>query len=246
MKFFYYCILVLSRKYLNLNIILQFHKVKGGKEDIMKKELVGIFIMMLLIITSVPVVGTVSEERIDETITNVGMASLEELTDQYQENCGDCRFFENYAWQQFKPSKSRLLRVEVCIAQWFTGSPDLMLTIEKPLGTILTGKSLSVMEIPDSYCDWVSFDIPDINLETGELYYIVLQYPMGGEYSWCCANGNPYPAGVSSIGSDWDWCFRTIAEKTRSRTYDNLEDFPILTLFLQKLLKFFPIFELIL
>jgi hypothetical protein len=189
----------------------------------MKKKIIGIFVCMLMIAAIViPVAGITNLDIRNESNTHPEISPTGEVKDQYQENCGDCEYFDNYAWQQFVPTKSKLLRVEVCIAQWYYGSPDITLSIERPLGTVITSKSLPVSAIPEYYCDWVSFNIPDVMLTPGNTYYIVLSYPQGGEYSWCGTWGNPYPKGESDIHPDWDWCFRTWV------SHGEIEPLPIL------------------
>ena len=122
-----------------------------------------------------------------------------------------------------------------------TNSPDITLSIEKPLGTSLSSKTLPVSAINSGTCDWVTFDIPDINLIVGATYYIVISYPPGGEYGWCGAWGNPYASGVSDVDPDWDYTFRTIVEKARPRIVNIfinfLENHPNLFPMLRQLLK---------
>ena len=181
-----------------------------GRLEYLKKKIIGVFVSMLLIAATVlPVAGTIKQNEKSESNTIFEISSLGEVKDQYQEDCYECWYFDNYAWQQFVPTKSKLLRVEVSIAQWYSGSPDITLSIERPLGTVLTSKGLPASAIPEWYCDWVSFNVPDVILTPGNTYYIVLSYPLGGEYSWCGTWGNPYPKGESDIHPDWDWCFRT-------------------------------------
>jgi len=97
------------------------------------------------------------------------------VTDQKQEQCNDCAFVPNYAYQGFVPEGHKLLKVDLCIAHWFSGSPDLEISIEKPLGTSLTSASLTPAQIPTPNCNWVSIDLnPKIILENGETYFIVL------------------------------------------------------------------------
>jgi hypothetical protein len=93
-----------------------------------------------------------------------------------------------------------------------TGSanePPLNLSIERPLGTILTQKSLPWNAVPQMYCNWTSFDVPDISITPGLTYYIVLTFEMGADYNWCGAWNNPYPPGISNRDPTWDWTFRT-------------------------------------
>ena len=122
----------------------------------------------------------------------------------------DYVFVSDFEWQEFVPSRERLVRVEVRIGQWYSGSPNLKLSIEKPLGTILTFKELPASEIPSESCNWVSFDVPDVYLIPGEKYYIKLTAPLDSEYGWLYNEANDrYPQGNSSKGSGYDWCFGT-------------------------------------
>ena len=160
-----------------------------------------------------------------------------------QPNCDECKYVENYAYQEFVPAVNKLLGVELSLAQHYWGSPDLQITIEKPLNNVLASAILDVSEVPEEYCDWIEIDLePNIILEKNQKYYIVVQYEPGGEYSWCGANGNPYPAGESDIGPDWDWTFRTIVIKSKPKGVNNpflhfLENFPILNLLIKGLLQ---------
>ncbi len=134
--------------------------------------------------------------------------------DQDQHYDDDCVYISDFEWQEFVPRNAKHARIEVKVVQWYGGSPDLKLSIEKPLGTVLTFKELPVSEIPSESGDWVSFDVPDVYLIPGEKYYITLTAPLGSEYGWCY--GGPdiigrdrYPQGNSSGGSGHDWCFKT-------------------------------------
>ena len=165
----------------------------------MKNKIVGILIVTLLIATATfPMVGSVNE-------FNASMNG--EVLDQHQDWSDECIYFSS-EWQEFIPTMQKHIRVEVKIVQWFGGSSNLKLTIEKPLGTVLTSKELPASSIPPGICDWVSFDIPDIALTPGTNYYIVLTAPPGSEYGWGIAFNGPYLPGKSSV---WpaDWCFRT-------------------------------------
>ena len=132
--------------------------------------------------------------------------------DQYRDD--DCVSISDFEWQEFVPRNAKHARIEVKVVQWYGGSPDLKLAIEKPLGTVLTFKELPANEIPFESSDWVSFDVPDVYLVPGEKYYITLTAPLGSEYGWCYSEPDilgrdRYPQGNSSRGSDYDWCFRT-------------------------------------
>lgn len=169
----------------------------------MKKKIVGIIICMLII---APVV------QLTATTTTKTVKLNRDMIDQSMEVFDECVFVENYAWQQFIPTKSLQTKVDVMVCQHFSGSPDLTLSIQRPLGNVLTSKNLPATQIPAEICDWVTYDIPDVALIPGDLYYIVLDYNPGGEYSWGGAYGNNYEPGKSSRDPpypDWDYCFRT-------------------------------------
>lgn len=157
------------------------------------------------------------------------------VTDQEQPICDDCAFLYNYGWQEFIPKGKTLQKVVVCLAQWFGGSPDITLSIESPLGNSLgCSVSLPASAINSGTCDWVTFDVPDIRLNAGDRYFIVVSYPLGGEYGWCGAYGNPYTPGTSDKDPDWDYTFRTIVDKSKPKLnvldllIDLMNRFPIL------------------
>jgi hypothetical protein len=160
-----------------------------------------------------------------------------------QPNCDECKFVENYAYQEFVPKANKLIGIELSLAHHFWGSPDLEITIEKPLNNVLSSAILDVSEVPEEYCDWIEIDLePNIILDENEKYYIVVQYESGGEYSWCGAYGNPYSAGESNIDPDWDWTFRTIVVKSKPILIKNpffqfLQCHPNLFPLLQKLIQ---------
>lgn len=143
-----------------------------------------------------------------------GISMVEVIIDQHQEESDECLWFYPSEWQEFVPSHEKLVKVEVKILQGYGNSPPLTLSVERPLGAVITSKTLPVSSIPDT-CDWVVFDVSDVSLETGKPHYIKLSYPPGGEYAWAGASENPYPQGSSSKGTGWDWCFRTYAEVCR-------------------------------
>jgi hypothetical protein len=166
----------------------------------MKKKKIVIIVMMLLIVTAfLPLVNSLN-------ITTI--SNLVEVLDQKSEWSDDCQYISGSEWQEFIPTMVTHTRVEVKIVQWFSGSPDLKLTIEKPLGTVLTDKEIPASLIPSGTCDWVSFDFPDVDLVPGDNYFIKLTAPLGSEYGWGFSANGLYPPGTSSI---WpaDWCFRT-------------------------------------
>ena len=155
------------------------------------------------------------------------------VIDQSQEeDDGSSYFIESgaLAWQEFIPSKKKLVSVEVKIYQNSVNQPDLTLEIHRPYGTVLTSASLPANSIPSGIGDWTSFNVPNVTLEPKKIYFIVLRYDGDAtwEYYWCGSNENPYSSGHSSIGGYWDFCFRTHIEKSKARnfcdTYNDLSD----------------------
>lgn len=183
----------------------------------MKTKIIGILVCMLLIATAIPAVGMIDTGIDPQTLSE----TLQGVLDQSQERDDECKWFDD-AWQEFVPVGEKLLHVEVKIKQGYESSPDLILSIEKPLGTQLVTLNMKATDIPDT-CDWVMFDIDDIEMTPGDPYYIHLKYDPGGEYAWCGANGDPYPAGDSDLGAQWDWCFKTYVDKAKPIAIHNAE-----------------------
>jgi general secretion pathway protein D len=158
-------------------------------------------------------------ERCQDVVLLLGFWQLVEMMDQYQEICEQCEHVDTYwiSWQEFVPTATSLSRVEVKIArtQGESNMFPITMTIESPLGNVLTSATLpytAVPELPWCQAAWVSFDVPDIALTPGQSYYIVLDsQPLA--YHWCGANGNPYTPGESNFGADWDWTFRTFYQE---------------------------------
>lgn len=172
----------------------------------MKKKILGILVCMLLLATGLSIMGTVAGDE---------PCVIGEMKDQYQENFDKIGWLESGVkfWQEFVPTISKHTRAEVYIGCYYGGSPPLKLSIEKPLGSVLTFKELPASTIPLNTEDWVSFDFPDVNLIPGEKHFLVLYYEGAGEYAWGGAHGDPYPQGDSIGGPGWDFCFKTFVEE---------------------------------
>ncbi|MFW6120155.1 MAG: hypothetical protein ACOC80_04570 [Petrotogales bacterium] len=157
-------------------------------------------------------------ERSQDVILLLGYydTQIEEEIDQYQLLCEECEHVNIYGptWQQFVPTVNSLSRVEVKIArtQDYPNNGNITMTIESPIGNVLTSKTLPPGDVPEEpWCttNWISFDVPDITLNPGQIYYINLTTPPDIWYHWCGAWGNPYTPGISSRGPEWDWTFKT-------------------------------------
>jgi len=134
----------------------------------------------------------------------------DEIVDISQDIDEECIFFEDYAYQEFKPTIDLITEVQLKIANTYCGPQNLTLSIEQPIGHTLTNLSVPCSTTPNIICDWLSFDINDTIVTPGQSYYLVLEYPLGGEYSWSGSSSNPYDDGSSSQDSDWDFCFKII------------------------------------
>lgn len=144
------------------------------------------------------------------SIVKYASSSDDEIVNISQENCDVCNVFFDYAYQEFIPTVDVITKIEVKIADFYFGSPNVTLSLQKPFGNVITNLSLPYSQISYDDCDWVVFDINDTTVDKHESYYLVLSYPGGGEYAWCGSSGDPYADGVSSEGADWDWSFRII------------------------------------
>ena len=135
---------------------------------------------------------------------------------QQQTDTSETHFLQNgmIHYQQFENFGHTIEEVHVHIGHYFGGSEDMTLSIERPLGTKITFKTLTAADIPDHYQDWCVFDVPDETMIVGALYYLVIEFGDGSEYVWSGAHGDPYPAGASSHpDADWDYAFITFVDK---------------------------------
>lgn len=145
--------------------------------------------------------------------TSKNILLINETIDQYQIYDDGGFWVDRIAWQEFKPQIEKLIKIELKVMSGGGDQPPLFLYIEKPLGTIIASLQVESSEIPNNK-EWVTFDIKDINLDKGQSYFIKLSISPLSSYYWCGSNGDQYPDGISSKGSSWDWCFRTIVDKS--------------------------------
>ena len=130
--------------------------------------------------------------------------------------------------QSFKPSMSPLTRIELKIEKLSGINYPLQVSVRKNLSSPdLTSVQVPSADIP-YFSNWIEFDIPDIEVEINETYYIVARTysPSGQSYSWYDIYGEKndyYPRGeqwfsndagdtwsrTSTFGFDIDFTFRT-------------------------------------
>jgi hypothetical protein len=211
----------------------------------MKAKIICILVMTLLITSVLPVVG-------------IGNKDIE--LDQYSTE--DNPFFEfpvqqNYdVAQSFIPTMKKLTSVVLKIEK--VGDPGgFSVSIRKNLyDNDLTKVSKLQSEIPAG-TSWVEFNFEDIMVTNGETYYIVCSSEGGviiNYYLWRGSSNNPYLnghgwlydilMGVWNERADVDFCFKTYADKSQSRTINttlfywlqnHLNLFPILRLLIQRI-----------
>ena len=179
-----------------------------------KKKIIGATICVLLTLTIITPIA--ASKQIDNFQKKIPIPID---VDQSQDDTSTLKFIPGGVkhWQEFIPAKKQHYYIDVHIAQFYGGSPDLFLSIERPLGTILTSASLPASAIPSGTPDWVTFDFPNVDLTKGEKHYIVLYCNVGSEYAWSGAGTNPYTHGRSSdTDPNWDFSFRTYIETKKT------------------------------
>jgi hypothetical protein len=219
----------------------------------MNKKNVCILVCTLLI-TTATLSGVGAMNIRNTSIINEEMKDhdLQDKVDQSQENCNDQDWLPGGVpnWQEFCPEGADLLKVDVHVGQYFAGSHPITLSIENSLGSKLTEKTLQATDLPSNTCDWVTFDVPDVNIKAGEQHRIVLTFDIGSEYAWSGSLGDPYPCGATSSGKgpDWDYCFRTYTTKGKSKNVgpEGIWNNPLFQLFMERHTQIFQILENIL
>jgi hypothetical protein len=204
----------------------------------MKKKIVGIFVMMLMIVTAIPIVG----------IENLG-AEL----DQYstEDSWGlDGTIIPGYGWaQSFIPTMKKLSRVEVKINK--NGDPGMLsFAIRKILIDVdLVSENLANPEVPTG-TNWLVFDCNNLRVTPGDTYYIVLNAERGfmdDYYQWRGTSTNPYARGTAWTYNilidtweerDIDFCFKTYGIKGLSKS--EIINYPFLK-FLENHPNLFPL-----
>jgi hypothetical protein len=150
------------------------------------KKIIPIFIIGIFILSgfgaSAESIFNIDETTVWEQKVTSSVSRSDEL-DQYQL---DMDFFApvgniflapeiNYiSAQSFIPTKNALTRVEILAGKNSTASHDFTLAIRDDLlGPDLTSLSLPPGAFVTENFSWLEFDFPDINVTTGNTYYIV-------------------------------------------------------------------------
>jgi hypothetical protein len=182
----------------------------------MKRKIIGILICTLLISSIIPFVNA-GENKLQ--IMSPG------VVDQQQPNTTQVHYLDAnvWHWQEFKNRGNVLEEVEVHIGCYYTGSADITLSVQRPFGDNLTFKTHQAVDLPQNSQGWFSFDVPDVQLEFGKIYYICIYFNPSSEYGWSGSYNDTYPLGDSShSAADWDYAFKTIVDRGRPKLSTNI------------------------
>jgi len=192
-----------------------------------KKNMISIFVCMLLIITALPrISGDIlslnnvgKEIYINYNENNYKRGSLYQL-DQQQLNLTGFRVIGEvvpFGAQSFKPSLPNLTWVELNVQKSFDGG-NVIVSIRSTLeGNDLTSVSIPQNELPIQ--GWFEFDFPDIYVIPEETYYILVHYNIGDNFGWGFSHNDDYDRGEAWLytsSQGWyqdinyvDFCFKT-------------------------------------
>ena len=159
------------------------------------------------------------------------------VIDQHQDLTSSVDWLEGGVphYQEFVNQGNILEEIQLHMGCYFSGSYDMTISIEQPLGNKLTFVTLNAGMFPNNMVDWMTIDLPDKKLTRGQKYFIVAQFDPGSEYAWSGDNTDPYPLGGSShTDPNWDYAFRTIVDKSKPKVQINnillelMNSFPML------------------
>lgn len=168
------------------------------------KKILGILIMMLLITTTIQVLASTEETKINT-----------QMKDQYQEQWQGAEYIESGSgWQEFKPGMAKFAKLELKIAlvtAYWMGNLKVELLEGSTSGNVLEDWYITIGSVPSSP-SWVVFTASQPRYTVpGQTYVIKVTVPLYSEIIWYFADGNLYPDGLSSIGACCDFTFRTYA-----------------------------------
>jgi hypothetical protein len=155
--------------------------------------------------------------------------------------------------QSFIPSTSTLTKIDLFMFR--RGDPDLItISVRKDLnGEDITFVEKSADVVPGGF-DWVEFDIPDIEVVSGDVYFIVWNpeaFDGDNTFYWGFDINNPYISGFAWFGPNWekldideypdpDFCFKTYYAKPKIRSISDFNPW------ISRLIEKFPILDLLL
>jgi len=180
------------------------------------RKIVLLVCMLLISAITIPLANAFDYEK--QTL-------IPQVTDQEQPNAGEIHWLlpSTDNWQQFVNQGNMIEVVQLHFGCYYSGSADVTLSIEETIGTSLTQVTYPASAFPPNVQDWFKFDVPDVKLERGKTYHIVIRFDPGSEYGWSGEHGDPYNIGGSSHpDADWDYAFRTIVDKSKPYNINQL------------------------
>jgi hypothetical protein len=171
-----------------------------------RKKIIGILICMLLIATTIPAVGTLTEKEISISNPREPLPPTKWGLDQEQDtNCGvGMAILPNCTLcQSFKPTINKLTAVQIHCFKYWNPPKGIKLTVS--IRDSLNGSDLTELTVDADTIKpaldggtWVMFDFPDINVTPENTYYIVCNgdggiYP--NNYAWYFQKDNAYTRG---------------------------------------------------
>ena len=165
------------------------------------KRILPLFVVSILVLSGLGAVAFPIPNV--ETIEISSMSYGDEL-DQYQEkyDASTCLLGTVFFAQSFKPSLETLTRVKLFMNKIGDLYGNSILSIRESLsGDNLTSALKESIEINHDF-EWIEFDFPDIQVTSGETYYIILKPDPdsdGGNgfnyIGWAFGLEDPYPKG---------------------------------------------------
>jgi len=181
----------------------------------MKRKILGIFVMTLLIVTSLSA-GGIGDFFYSRPSMNSFFNPI--IIDQSQDEGQESYHITGgmiiaIAWQEFVPSMPALESIEIKIRLVTPVEPgNFVVNLKK--GDWDDGETIyqwvTDLDTISTSTHWKRFYVPEsLMLESGEKYTIYASCPSDADIIWYYAYGNPYPDGSSKIGDNFDFTFRT-------------------------------------
>ena len=144
-------------------------------------------------------------------------SELEEILDQSQKNCSYERSLHSNIMlaQSFTPTKTPLTTVDIKLNKPRKTTQGIYVGIRQNLNdSDLTYETISAEDIP-FFDYWIKVDLPDIDVEVNQTYYIVVMSSTPSEqpYRWMFDYGeeqDPYPTGKFYSSADNGQTWETI------------------------------------
>jgi len=181
----------------------------------MEKKVIIILVGLTLFLILLPAGLTNKNLLTNNTINELVISNVEYLLDQKQLLEDHFTNIHSRIWvaQSFKPSISPLTKLLVKVQKPVVIEDDLEISVRKNLNE----NELTYIRIPSEnipyFNFWVEVDIPDIEVDIDDTYYIIIRTasPTGKSYRWYHKyneTGDPYLRGKlwvsNDFGNEWD------------------------------------------